>query len=212
MDKTKIAVDAFDTYAEQYQEKYMNIKKYHPGLDTFCESILLKNARILELGCGPGNITKYLIEKRSDFNILASDLSKNMLRIAKSNNPSVQFKEINIKEIHLINQTFNGIVCGFCFPYLSESEVDQFIQESSNKLNKNGVLYISTMEGDEEKSSWEGPSSGRGHKVYINYHRSEKLIQSLKENQFELIEMHRVITPNPDADEVVDLIIIAKKC
>ncbi|MBK6527930.1 MAG: hypothetical protein IPG07_21680 [Crocinitomicaceae bacterium] len=67
MDKTKIAIEVFDKGAELYQEKFMDLKNYHASFDVFCESVKKENAEILELGCGPGNITKYLLSKTIRF-------------------------------------------------------------------------------------------------------------------------------------------------
>ncbi|WP_438426090.1 hypothetical protein [Aquimarina macrocephali] len=47
----------------------MNLEMYHDTFDLFCKSIKKDNAEVLELGFGPGNITKYILQKRPDFNI-----------------------------------------------------------------------------------------------------------------------------------------------
>ena len=91
MDKTKMAVNAFDKNAETYQEKFMNLDLYHASFDLFCSKIPNENAKILEIACGPGNITQYLLEKRPDFKILGIDLAPRMLDLARINNPSAVF-------------------------------------------------------------------------------------------------------------------------
>ncbi|MCK6692047.1 MAG: class I SAM-dependent methyltransferase, partial [Thermoanaerobaculia bacterium] len=63
MDKTKTAVDIFDKHARLYQDKYMDTSMYHDTFDAFCDNITRQNAEILELACGPGNITAYLLKK-----------------------------------------------------------------------------------------------------------------------------------------------------
>ena len=45
----------------------MDLDLYDDTYDTFCGEVNIENAAILEIGGGPGNITKYLINKRSDF-------------------------------------------------------------------------------------------------------------------------------------------------
>ncbi len=46
---------------------FMNLDLYNDSYDTFCDQVKIKNATILEIGCGPENITKYLLKKRLDF-------------------------------------------------------------------------------------------------------------------------------------------------
>ena len=69
MNKIPDSVAIFDKLAELYQTKYMDVSLYNDSLDLFCDCILVENPEILEIACGPGNITKYLLQKRSDFKI-----------------------------------------------------------------------------------------------------------------------------------------------
>ncbi|MBC7864483.1 MAG: class I SAM-dependent methyltransferase, partial [Bacteroidia bacterium] len=62
MDKTKIAVTIFNKNANGYQNKFMDVNLYADTFDLFCNSIKNENAEILEIACGPGNITKYLLK------------------------------------------------------------------------------------------------------------------------------------------------------
>jgi len=45
--------------------------------------LLNEQAKVLELACGPGNITKCLLSKRPDLEILATDIAPNILELAK---------------------------------------------------------------------------------------------------------------------------------
>ena len=98
-DKSKIAVAVFDKLANLYQEKYMDVSAYHKSFDFFCDAVQKENPEILELACGPGNITKYILQKRPDFNVLGTDLAPNMLALAKKNNPSVNFQILDSRNI-----------------------------------------------------------------------------------------------------------------
>ncbi|MCD6063607.1 MAG: putative Methylase involved in ubiquinone/menaquinone biosynthesis [Flavipsychrobacter sp.] len=71
MDKNAAAINVFNKRAQQYQEKYMDVSMYAAALDAFFERMPEK-ASVLELACGPGYITKYLLAKRPDLRILAT--------------------------------------------------------------------------------------------------------------------------------------------
>ena len=154
MDQTKIAVDIFNKLADSYQDKFMDVSIYHDSLDFFCETINIKNASVLELACGPGNITKYVLEKRPDFNLLGTDLAPNMITLAKINNPKADFQLLDCKNLSVLKMKFNGIVIGFGLPYLSKKESIQFIRDANQQLYDDGVLYLSTMEDDHSKSGF----------------------------------------------------------
>ncbi len=207
-DKTTIAVSVFDKNAELYSQKYMDISIYYDSLDIFCDSIQIQNADVVDLACGPGNVTKYLLDKRPDFKMLATDLSPKMLEIAKEHNPLASFRLFNCKDIDQLEESYDGIMCSFAFPYLSKEEVIEFIRDAAKVLNKDGVLYISTMEDNNLNSAWESGSTGD--QIFMNYHESEYIISNLKENNFEIIDMSRKTYPGKADKMIVDLIIIAK--
>jgi len=209
MDKTKMAIDVFDKRANEYQARFMDVGLYHDTFDLFCNSITKENAEILELACGPGNITRYILNKRPDFKILGIDLAPNMIELAKRNNPTATFQCMDCRDIRLLGKKYDAVMCGFCLPYLSKEESVQLINDVYNLLEFNGLLYISTMEDDYAKSGLERSSSGD--QMYIHYHEADYLTQALLENGFKIIEMQRKEYPKQDGSKTTDLVIIAGK-
>jgi len=208
MNHSKIAVGIFNKLAIDYQQKFMDVSLYHNSLNLFCDAIKKENPEIIELACGPGNITKYLLEKRRDFKILATDLAPNMIELAKINNPTVEFKLMDCRAIATLDKKFDGIVFGFGMPYLSKEEAIQFIAAAGQKLNKNGILYISTMEDDHSKSGFKTGSTGDT--MYQNFHQADYLSAALEENDFNIIHLER-INYFYNNEKTTDLIIIASK-
>lgn len=209
MDKTKMAIDIFDKRASEYQAKFMDVGLYHDTFDLFCTSITKENAEILELACGPGNITRYLLNKRPDFKILGIDLAPNMIELAKRNNPTASFQCMDCRDIRLLGKKYDAVMCGFCLPYLSKEESVQLISDVYNLLESNGLLYISTMEDDYAKSGLESSSSGD--QMFIHYHEADYLTQALLENGFKIIDVQRIEYPKQDGSKTTDLVIIAGK-
>jgi len=209
MNHTKIAVDIFDKFAKEYQEKFMNLDLYNDTFDFFCEQVQTKNAHILELACGPGNITKYLLSKRANFKILATDLSNNMLELAKLNNPTAQFKLMDCRDVKKLNKKFDALIAGFCLPYLSKAEAIQLIAHAAESLKPKGILYLSTMEDDNHKSGFKTGSTGE--QMFMNYHEEIYLREAMQENNLKLLKLYRKNFPSTDGSKVIDLILIAEK-
>lgn len=209
MNKTKIAVDIFNECASLYQDKFMDVSAYHNGFDLFCNNIQKENPEILELACGPGNITNYLLNKRPDFKILGTDLAPNMIALAKQNNPTAEFQLMDSRDILKLNKKYDAIMCGFILPYLTKEEAIQLIADSAAILSPNGVIYISTMEDDYSKSAWKKGSGG--HEMFMHYHEGGYLSEALKANQFTILELKRQDYQNKDGINDVDLVIVAKK-
>jgi SAM-dependent methyltransferase len=197
--------DAFDKSAKIYQDKFMDVSLYAEPLKTFCENITPDHAYILDIACGPGNITKYLIDRKPDYEVLGIDLSSNMLTLARNNNPTAKFQLMDCREIDTIEQKFDGIICGFCLPYLTREEAIQLIANVSGLLKPGGIFYLSTMEEDDNNKS-RYQISGAGDQVYVNYHQEGYLSKALRENAFELISLKRFSSP----DTITDLVWIEK--
>lgn len=202
--------EIFNNYALQYQDKFMDFDLYHDTFNFFCNAIEINNAKILEIGCGPGNISKYLIKKRPDFKILGIDIAPKMIELAKNNLPLAEFKVMDCKNILELNSKFNAIMCGFTLPYLNKEEAIKLIQDISKLINNNGVLYLSTMEDDYEKSKYISSSIDKNSGLFTYYHQEDYLSKELEKNGFKIIKTQHKDYPEPK-DDSKDLIIIAKK-
>ena len=83
IEKRTITLESWNKLASIYQDKFMNLDIYNDTYDFFCSAIPGEYPRILEIGCGPGNITRYIQRKRQDFQIDAIDIAPNMIDLAK---------------------------------------------------------------------------------------------------------------------------------
>lgn len=211
MDKSKLAVQLFDEWAKPYQEKYMHQTRYYDSLNEFCAWIRPMSARLLELACGPGNVTKYLLEQRPDLQILATDLAPNMLKLAKKNCPQAAFQLLDIRQVDQLAQSFDAIVCAFGLPYLNQEECIELIGKIAAKLNPFGVCYLSTMEGSYEDSTWRAPSSGGDQRIFIHYHELRYLEKALTDHGLKVQRVDRLEYQDEQGQPIKDLIMIATK-
>jgi len=206
MDRTQQAVDVFNRHAQVYQHKYMDVSLYSESLDAFC-ALMAPGAAILEVACGPGNITQYLLRQRPDLRILATDLAPKMLELAKANNPGANIMEMDGKAIGSLERQFNGVVCGFLLPYLSKEEAGDFISAAAGRLLPGGALYLSTMEDDYNKSGIYKSSSGD--EVYIYYHEERQLVRMLEACGLHIRHLQRKNYRDSNDVAVTDLVIVA---
>jgi cyclopropane fatty-acyl-phospholipid synthase-like methyltransferase len=205
MDKSSQAIAVFNKRANDYQSRYMDVASYHDTLDVFCD-MLQPDARVLELACGPGNMTRYMLDKRPDLKIFGSDLAPNMISLAKTNNPEADFSVADMREINQISEKFNGLICGFGLPYLPKEEALAFIAHLPKVLFSNALVYLSTMEGDYKTSRIQKSSDGLD-EIFIHFHEAGYLTAALETAGFEiLLKKSQEFPGNNDTD----LILIAK--
>lgn len=209
MDPYKETFETWNKVALLYQEKFMGLDLYNVTYDLICNAVVKNKASILEIGCGPGNITKYLLSKRPDFNIFGIDIAPNMIELAKINNPKANFAVMDSRNISEIETKYDAIVCGFCLPYLSETDSQKLIFEANNLLNDSGFLYLSFVEGDPNKSGFQVGSSGD--RSYFYYHNLDQLKTRLLENSFEDLKIFNVKYKKSEKEQDIHTIITAKK-
>ncbi|OQA12825.1 MAG: Trans-aconitate 2-methyltransferase [Bacteroidetes bacterium ADurb.Bin397] len=208
-DKTIEAVAVFNKLATLYAQKYMDVSGYSESLEKLGELLHASEGTVLELGCGPGNITRFMLDRFPHLKITGIDLAPDMIAIAKSLNPEATFEVMDCREINKIDSKFDAILCGFCLPYLSRLEAIQLISDSAVKLKTAGVIYISTMEDNNSKSGY--VSGSTGDKIFMNYHECSYLTEALRNENFEVVyEKHLPLAADPE-NITKDLVLIAKK-
>jgi ubiquinone/menaquinone biosynthesis C-methylase UbiE len=211
MDHNPIAIRVFDAAAERYSELFMDTSMYHGSFDGFLDLLPTRGSSVLELACGPGNITRYLLDRRPDLNILGTDLAPRMLELARLHCPEAQFQLLDARRITSLERSFHGILCGFCLPYLTADEAAALFRDAAAMLHPQGALYVSTMEDDPAKSGFKKPSDGKGEATYTTYYQGEFLTTALTEAGFAVRAVQRVSYPGRDGSPTTDLLITAQR-
>lgn len=204
--------ETFETWnklADLYQEKFMHLDFYNETYDFILQALPKPNAQLLEVGCGPGNITQYLLSKNKNLQIIGVDVAPNMIELAQKNNPTANFQVLDCRAIAQFSQQFDAIIVGFCLPYLSYPDAEVFIQQCYTQLNEQGLLYISFVEGNKNQSGFKTASTiGR---AYFNYYELSYLEKLLITTGFNMLKNFVVPYPLPnDASENHTILIVQK--
>lgn len=200
--------DSYTTWnklAELYQEKFMHLNIYNETYNAFSSLLNNKNAEILDCGCGPGNIASYLFKQNPQLKITGTDVSENMVALAKANNPSAAFSVMDSRDILSLNKNFDGILSGFCIPYLAVNDCKKFIEDCYALLTPKGILYLSFVEGDYNNSGYKSASTGD--KTYFHYYNTETISKILTNNPFTIKQQFNILYK----EEEIHSIIIAEK-
>lgn len=139
------------------------------------------------------------------------DLAPKMIELARINNPETNFEIMDCKKIGKLNKKFDAIMCEFCIPYLSKEECRKLISDCSGLLEKDAILYFSTIEDDYSKSGYEITSFSGQDKVYIYYHQVDYLTECLMHNGFTIIDLQKKNYPEPDGTSLTDMIFLVRK-
>ncbi len=186
----------------------MNVDMYANGLDFLLNRLEL-NSSVLDVACGPGNITRYLLNKRPDLKIHGIEMAPRMVELARQNNPEATFSIHDARLLHTLPQKYDAIVTGFLFPYLNETAVNNYLQRAFNQLNTGGLLYVSTIEDDYENSGMQTSSTGEQLMQY--FYTGRHLKKELENLGFEILNEDRVRYSGKDQKPITDVILISKR-
>jgi ubiquinone/menaquinone biosynthesis C-methylase UbiE len=181
-----ISHSTWNKVAQCYADKFMPLGLYNETYDAFIAAIASKdNPKLLEVGCGPGNGTKYLFEQLPNLDITGIDIAENMLALARKSNPSATFLKVDGRDIGDFPTTFDGIFCGFFIPYISSEELPKFLSDAYHLLEPKGILYLSFVAGDQDQSGY--ITNANGDQMYFNYHKKNTVLNVLDQQGYALL-------------------------
>lgn len=202
-------IQVYNQVAQHYEDKFMEATVYHHSYEKLLKRASLKHQKVLDAACGPGNISKYLLNKRADFSIVGIDAASKMIELAKKNVPQATFKVLDCRDIIKLNEQFDIIIFGFCFPYINKEDVFKSVEDAYQLLNKGGLLYISTMIGNYVLDSGSKSSSKGEHSMYMYFHERAYLIEAIQK-KFQILENFTQPYQEGTKNDT-DLFLIAKK-
>ncbi|MBR1988481.1 MAG: class I SAM-dependent methyltransferase [Clostridia bacterium] len=101
----------------------------------------LKGKKILDLGCGEGEMARFFIEKGAK-KVVGIDVSQNMINEAKKHEyKNLEFKILPMEEISSIDDKFDIVFSSLAFHYVEDYY--KLMKDISSKLKKNGYLIFS---------------------------------------------------------------------
>lgn len=173
----------WDKMAELYEQKFMPMEIYNASYDAFCKALDKEDAAIFEIGCGPGNIAKYILKQKPRCTFFGTDVAPSMVELARKNNPTATFEVMDCRLLDELKEKYDGIIAGFCLPYLSQTDTEKLVRDCNSLLSPDGVLYISFVAGAVIESGYK--TNSYGDRVYFHYHEKETLKKLLIQNGFE---------------------------
>jgi ubiquinone/menaquinone biosynthesis C-methylase UbiE len=121
----------FEPYAEDL------VKRWQPSPIKHC----------LELACGTGRLTQHLLPLlRNDGALYATDLSEEMLEIAKSKiqDNSIHWQVVDAQELHYEDETFDAVVCQFGVMFFPDKQ--KAFTEALRVLQPGGTFLFLTWD------------------------------------------------------------------
>ncbi|MBU0751370.1 MAG: methyltransferase domain-containing protein [Gammaproteobacteria bacterium] len=203
MDRIIQTIDTYNKTAEEFEHRFGDLSLYRAKLEEFI-AMLPPGARVLDLGCGPGNVAKLLTEK--GYSVHGIDLSEKMVELARKNVPSAQFDVADVRELE--GHLYDAVFCSFILPSLTHEEADTLVGKVREVLLEGGLLYLSCMSGT--GSGFETTSFSPNNPIWVNYYQKSDLVGVLNKHQFSVLKSSYQDYPEPDGRITQDMFIYAR--
>jgi len=189
---------SYDTIAPEYAERFKDEMDDKP-FDRDCLDRLAREigdlGPICDLGCGPGQIARYL--HRKGVTTLGVDLSPNMIAEAQRLNPEILFHVGNMLSLPDEDNSWGGIAAFYCIIHIPRERVVDALREMKRVLKSNGILLIAFHIGEEIKHLdewWEKPVN-----LDAAFYLPDEMENWLREAGYKLMET-LVRDPNPEVE------------
>ena len=138
----------FGKMATSYNDYAVVQKKMAHSLEQLAQKITTTPQRILEIGCGTGFFTQKLAQLYPNAHIIATDISADMLAVAKSNlsNFTTISYELQDGENLTLTGQFDLIISNAAFQWFHDYE--QAFQQFYHRLQPGGYLLYATFGND----------------------------------------------------------------
>ncbi len=145
----------FDKEAINYDNWYeTKLGKYADRVETDCAFNLFQvnpGMHILDVGCGTGNFSLKLAQKRAS--VVGVDISEKMLAIARKRaipeEISIEFKKMDSQNLQFPDNYFDGVFSMATIEFVSDP--DKMIEEMFRVCKKGGPVLVGTIN---RESDW----------------------------------------------------------
>lgn len=202
----KETVDTYNKIAEDWHKDHQLDTWWIESTDKFI-SLLKRGDKVLDVGCGGGTKSKYLIQK--GLQVTGIDISEKMIEIARREIPSAEFFVMDMENMSELKEKFDGVFVQAVLLHTSKKDLKRAFRSMFDRLKPNGYLCIAIKEkrpdGKEEEIKTE-EDYGYQYKRLFSYFTIDEIKNHLSDLQMEI--SYESITPSGNTNW---LQIIAKK-
>jgi SAM-dependent methyltransferase len=179
---------SYDRVADEYVRRIFDELRHKPLdrelLDRFVARVRGAGP-VCDLGCGPGQVARYLHEQRVD--VCGVDLSPAMVERARQLNPGIEFRQGDMIALDAPDSAWAGIAAFYSLIHIPRDDMARALGELRRVLRPGGKLLVAFHIGDEtiHLDEW------WGQKVCVDFYffRTEEVAGWLRAAGFEVEEI-----------------------
>jgi 2-polyprenyl-3-methyl-5-hydroxy-6-metoxy-1,4-benzoquinol methylase len=207
-DPCQVSVDTFDRLAGNYARKYLGLDLYDAHYHRFATR-LPQQGSVLDLACGPGNVSAFLARERPDLRLQGIDLAPAMVALAQTHVPSARFQVHDCRRLAELGQRFDGIAYAFGLNYIDDAAAQALFDALPAALSDAGALFLSTMLGDPAQSGV--LASAQGDRIHLHYRRRDTVEAWVRDAGLDIVHAEAMASPASAAKATIDLMLVAER-
>jgi SAM-dependent methyltransferase len=154
-------------------------------LDKFLLMTMLSHPKVLDIGCGNGKDTGYLITKGAS--VVAMDFSSGMLGEARSHVQNGLLCRMDMRNLAFANEVFDGVWANGCIYHVPKVEVVHVLKDIMRVLRPLGIFSFNVKTGSGERLE-DSPRSFSGGPRFYAYYTISEMKKLLKGAGFAVLE------------------------
>jgi ubiquinone/menaquinone biosynthesis C-methylase UbiE len=181
--KKQKTIEAYDKNAVFYADSFNSYGIRKEDVDRALRLNTSGSQKVLELGCGNGRDAAYMAEEvGSADNYIGVDASRELIRLAKENNPEITFQVKQMQDLEFESETFGIIFAFYSMLHMNREELTDLLEKCVKWLKIGGILYITSKYGQYKEIE----VTNLGNKKYY-YAYQPKDIEGYTGNNFQTV-------------------------
>lgn len=140
----------WDFWSGKYDKLWVQKYSLKPTRDYITKEIGASRSsnvaiKILDVGCGPGQLMHQLNNAYENLELTGIDFSKGMLEVSRMKNRKATHIKMDVANLSALTGRFDIIVCTHSLPYYKEPE--KVMKDLHGLLENNGKIYMGFASG-----------------------------------------------------------------
>jgi len=173
--------EAYNRIAEDWYRDHHQDDWWIEGTDKFI-SLLKPGANILDVGCGAGVKSNYLIQK--GLPVTGIDLSEKMIELAKKHVPNGIFYVQDLYQLANLEKTFDGVFAQAVLLHIPKNRISEVMKLLAAKIKPGGYLYVAVKErrpSEPEEEIVKENDYGYPYERFFSYFTKEEMEKKFQE-------------------------------
>ncbi|MFH1620955.1 MAG: class I SAM-dependent methyltransferase [Patescibacteria group bacterium] len=179
--------ETYNSIAEDWHKDHAQDDWWVHVTDKFI-SFLRAGDSVLDIGCGAGTKSKYLMEH--GLRVTGIDFSEKMIEIAEREVPTGTFKVLDLNEVNKLEDSFDGIFMQAVLLHVPKKEAGECIRKAAERLRGGGFFYVGVKEikpGRAEEEMVSENDYGYPYERFFSYYTKDEMESCFRDVDLEVV-------------------------